>query len=280
MKLYKLYYNTSYDFRDETEIGGYPLTKQQLELEKLLKDPTNYYTDFSFSLTYDQIKDIYENKENELRFADLVRYIKSNDYIYLLKQSHIDLSSGITNPSNKYNNILTDLRLQMIPSFAMKDTSIAILFDLETKSDLKHIKKHSFGSYFGNVETYNTFKELLKIYIDGIKLILYKDKILTYNELKDNYLKIKKNRKEILDSKPWLYAELISDLVNETPDMQELRYNCISINDPQNLNKDPLGKLEINLELINAYKNNKIIKPHFITELYKYNRVQKELLDL
>lgn len=51
---------------------------------------------------------------------------------------------------------------------------------------------------------------------------------------------------------------------------------CISKGSKDLIN-DSLSKLEINLKLINSYKNNKIIKPNFITELYNYNLVQKEL---
>lgn len=62
MRIFRLYYNTSWDLRTD-EI---PLTRQQLKLEKLLNDPTNYYKDFSLSLTYDQIKFIFENKDYQL----------------------------------------------------------------------------------------------------------------------------------------------------------------------------------------------------------------------
>jgi len=52
------------------------------------------------------------------------------------------------------------------------------------------------------------------------------------------------------------------------------------VNDPKDFINNPLGKLEINLELVNTYKYKKIIKPKFLTELYKYNRIQKELINL
>jgi len=47
MKRFKLYYNTSLDFRTDE----LPLTKSQLKLEELLNDSTNYYKDFSYTLT-------------------------------------------------------------------------------------------------------------------------------------------------------------------------------------------------------------------------------------
>jgi hypothetical protein len=42
-------------------------------------------------------------------------------------------------------------------------------------------------SYFGNSDTYSTLKKLLKIYIDGIILYLYKDEVITYSEFMDKY---------------------------------------------------------------------------------------------
>lgn len=93
MKLFKLYKKTSRDFRTDE----FSLTKDQLSLNKLFNDPTNYYKDFSFSLTYDQIKDIYENKKNELTMNRLNIYINNHDYLHLLnKLQDIDLSKGIS----------------------------------------------------------------------------------------------------------------------------------------------------------------------------------------
>lgn len=127
MKKFKLYHNTDRDFRDSEDLG---LTKSQLKLEELLKDPTNYYKDISYTLTYDQIKILFENKNNQLSIVDLVNYIESNDYLYILNKKNIDLSIGIANQKNKYKNILIDLKDQLIPDWAILDVPIASLFKM------------------------------------------------------------------------------------------------------------------------------------------------------
>ena len=94
MKNFKLYHNTERDFRYADELD---LTKSQLKLEELWNVPTNYYKDISYTLTYDQIKKIFENKDNQLSIVDLVNYIESNYYLYILNNLIIELSTGIIN---------------------------------------------------------------------------------------------------------------------------------------------------------------------------------------
>jgi hypothetical protein len=91
------------------------LTEDQLKLEKILNDNKNYYKDFSFTLTYDQIKDIYENKIYNLTLEDLKRYIYVKDYLYLLDRNDINLRNGISKEKHYYKNILIDLLYQDIP---------------------------------------------------------------------------------------------------------------------------------------------------------------------
>lgn len=129
MKIYKLYNNTNWDFRTDE----FPLTKSELELKALLNDPTNYYKNFSFTLTKNQIKDIFENKNYKLTLNTLKNFIDTKDYLYLLNHSDIDLSRGIytkIDEQNKYNNILIDLKNQLIPDWAIKDISIGQLFQI------------------------------------------------------------------------------------------------------------------------------------------------------
>lgn len=64
------------------------------------------------------------------------------------------------------------------------------------------------------------------------------------------------------------------------PEVQELEYICLSVEDPKDLSKDSLSNLFLNLKLVNTYRNSKIIKPNYITEIYKYNIIQKELKSL
>ena len=140
--------------------------------------------------------------------------------------------------------------------------------------------KKDFEDYFGNEYTYLTLKKLLKIYIDGVLLYLYKDEILTYSEILNKYDKeneFQKNLKDIVKSHDNFWLKSIIDI---DPEVQELEYKCLSVKDHQDLTKDPLNKLKVDLKLVNIYRNRKIIKPNFITELYKYNLVQKDLKSL
>lgn len=279
MKLFKLYNNTSWDFRTD-ELS---LTKSELKLEKLLNDPTNYYKQFSYTLSYKEIKDIFENKDNQLSIEDLRIYLETKDYLYLLNHSNIDLSTGVTDQNNKYKNVLTDLKDQLIPNWAKKELPIGELFKLkqnflEFKMDTLQNIESSYYDYFGNSNTYKAFKDLLKIYIDGISLYLYKDEILTFSEFADKYDKTSRYYQNIKVSNLFEYT-WVNRIVDLDPEVQELEYKCISVNDPKDLLKDYLSKLEINLKLKNNIKN-KIIKPKFITELYNYNLVQKELLNI
>lgn len=287
MKRFKLYYNTSLDFRTDE----LPLTKSQLKLEELINDSTNYYKDFCYTLTYNQIKKIYENKDNQLSIDDLINYIDSKDYLNILNHSNLDLNIGITSQDKKYKNVLIDLKNQLIPDWAILDVSIASLFKitkwinkldvitLQEKIDTVKNIDSSYDNYFGNLETYTTLKKILKVYLDGIILYLYNGEILTYSEFKDKYDKTSdyyKNLKKI-DLFEYTWVNSIADIDPEVP---ELEYRCVSVKDPKDFLNDSLSKLEINLKLVNSYKNNKIIKSNFITELYKYNLVQKELKNI
>lgn len=195
MRTFKLYWNTSWDFRTDE----LPLTNQQLKLALLLNDPTNYYKDLSVTLSYNKIKDIFENKDYQLSLTDLERYIDSKDYLYFLNHSDIDLSRGISSQKNKYNNVLIDLNNQIIPDWAFSDFSISEIFKIrklyknldssiidDNMGKIASFKK-DFEDYFGNEYTYLTLKKLLKIYIDGVLLYLYKDEILTYSEILNKY---------------------------------------------------------------------------------------------
>jgi len=259
MRLFKLYNNKNWDFRTDE----LPLTKSELKLENLLNDPTNYYKNFSFTLSYKEIKSIYENKENQLSIEYLYNYINTKDYLYLLNHSSIDLSTGIKDQNNKYKNVLIDLKDQLIPDWGIQEVPIGDLFKMdnygfESKIDTIQNIESSYYYYFGNSKTYKVFKDLLKIYIDDITLYLYKDEILTHSEFMYKYDKTTEYYKSLLN--PDKFKNWVGNISEIDPDVQQLEYKCVSVKDPINLINDPLSKLEINLKLKYNYKHKKIIK--------------------
>jgi len=118
---YKLYDTNNYDCRK----NEFPLTTNEKKLQTIMKDPYNYYKNFSFTLTYDQIKEIYENKDHQLSLQDLRRYVDVRDYLYLLEIDHIDLSTGITESKNNFKNILIDLLYMDIPDSIIYNSPIS-----------------------------------------------------------------------------------------------------------------------------------------------------------
>ena len=127
-----------YNFNSEFVKGN-----SELKLKDLLNDPTNYYMDFSFTLTYSHIKDIFDNKDYQLSINDLINYVDSKDYLYCLNHSNIDLSRGMTDPKNKYKNILIDLKTQLILEWALLNISIGDLFKINKLST----KLEDYNSY-------------------------------------------------------------------------------------------------------------------------------------
>lgn len=238
IKRFKLYNNTSLDFRTDE----LPLTKSQLKLEELLNDSTNYYKGFSYTLTYDQIKKIYENKENQLSIEDLINYIDSKDYLYILNHSNMDLNTGIINQNKKYKNVLIDLKNQLIPDWAILDVPVASLFKitklfnkldiitLQEKKDIVKTIDSSYENYFGNLETYTTLKKILKVYLDGIVLYLYKGEILTISEFMKKYNKTSKYYKNLKETDVFEYT-WVNSIAELDPEVQELEYKCVSVKD-------------------------------------------------
>jgi hypothetical protein len=72
----------------------------------------------------------------------------------------------------------------------------------------------------------------------------------------------------------------VNEIVELDQEVQELEYKCLSVKDPQDLTVNTLSDLIIDLKLVNTHRNRKIIKPNFVTELYKYNIIQKNLLNI
>ena len=226
-----------YNFNSEFVKGN-----SELKLKDLLNDPTNYYMDFSFTLTYSQIKDIFENKDYQLSINYLINYVDSKDYLYCLNHSNIDLSTGITDPKNKYKNILIDLKTQLIPEWALLNISIGDLFKIN-KLSTKLEDYNSYEHYFGNINTYKTFKKWLKIYLDNISL--YKNRGNVYNELQlSNVYEFPDNLNKDYESNWFILSKYDSNLT-------KLKYKCLSIEDPNDIYKDSISEIKIKFILQN-----------------------------
>lgn len=81
-------------------------------------------------------------------------------------------------------------------------------------------------------------KKLLKIYIDGVLLYLYKDEVLTYSEILDKYDKESEYYKNLYDNLKNKEYTWLNKIVEIDPEVQELEYKCLSVEDPQDLSKD------------------------------------------
>jgi len=77
---------------------------------------------------------------------------------------------------------------------------------LHEKMDTVKIMDSFYDNYFGNLETYTTLKKILKVYLDGIILYLYKGEILTYSEFKDKYDKTSKYYKNLKETDVFEYT--------------------------------------------------------------------------
>ena len=70
-------------------------------------------------------------------------------------------------------------------------------------------------------------KELLKIYIDGINLVLYKNEVLSYREFKDKYDKRSEYYNKLIKHRDFDYT-WVNSILRTDPDIQELEYKCTS----------------------------------------------------
>ena len=164
-----------YNFNSEFVKGN-----SELKLKDLLNDPTNYYMDFSFTLTYSQIKDIFENKDYQLSINYLINYVDSKDYLYCLNHSNIDLSTGITENKNKYNNVLIDLRSMNIPKWALLDVPIGVLFKIPKL--YRNLSETEFANKTNQMEIYDTTGSYEDYFGDNRKFFKLNFKIKIINK--------------------------------------------------------------------------------------------------
>jgi len=296
MKLFKRYQYSSWALFNT----GENIMPNFLSREATLRDIRNFrknYNYFSLSKSHEEIKDIYIN--NNISLELLNKYIVSSDYLNLLgnkefENNYIDLQSGINLEANKYHNILIDLKDQSIPNGFIKNYPISLLFNFHiinntpyeyiSDNSLLELDKINKNDYFGNISTYYTFKDLLKLYLNRIHLIYYKGEYLTFKELCKIY---DPNSLEhwnlLLDNEiDWEDDDEkeihILRAIFYHPEIIFVSFKCINIHDPKNLLLDPLGNLIIELEL--AFKNRKELEVE-ISEKAKYpvKKYNKELFN-
>jgi hypothetical protein len=132
-------------------------------LEELSK---NNYKLKSSSLSSLEFKLLHNSKYCLTQF-EIYLYIKTLEYLRLNNYHYINLSSGLTEDSNKYRNILVDLYYQNISNEFIFNIPISNLFGFNYIDDKPY---NLYKSYTGNYDTYVTLKELLKFYLDNITL--------------------------------------------------------------------------------------------------------------
>ena len=115
---------------------------------------------------------------------EIYLYIKALDYLRSNNYYNINLSNGLTEDSNKYRNILVDLYYQNISNEFINNITISNLFGFNYIDDKPY---NLFKSYTGNYDTYVTFKELIKIYLNDVTLYKYKGNVYNEFQLKNNY---------------------------------------------------------------------------------------------
>lgn len=127
---------------------------------------------------------------------------------------------------------------------------------------------YKYNGYSGNYETYLTFKELLKIYLEGINLYNYKGKYYTYDQLKTKYdiysLEHQKFINEHLLDYTNDFNKSIEDLIKYHPEVIKISCKCIDVQDPSDSLRNPLAKLKLKFRAKSIFgENNKkyIIKP-------------------
>ena len=149
-------------------INAYQNYIKEIKLNKQIK---------SISLNRNEIKRL-ENKKYNLYYFDIYKYIKLSDFLWSKGNFNIDLSCGIKLNWNKFKNILVDSYYQDIPNEMFYEISISTLFQFYYKDnlpininlnvtelselDLEFLRinfiKNNYNYYFGNYNTYYTFK--------------------------------------------------------------------------------------------------------------------------
>lgn len=236
---------------------------------------------FSQTLSDIEIQNLYHTKYNLTEF-DIYKYLVATDYIYeSLGCDKYKLIEGITNDKNRYNNILVDLFFQNIPSDIITKYPIQIVFGIKqegkiiqdlTKEDIKswygymywnpyslegddinphqELKsyKSKYSGYAGNSYTYYVFKQFIKLFLTEVYLYKCNGYIWTISELKCQYKSYFNNN---LNSGS---IKSVSELI-EAGKIQKVKYQCIKVLEPQDINYLPLSDLKLYLINVNKLNN-------------------------
>lgn len=241
-------------------------------------NPINGVT--SQNLNILEVLELY-NPKYSLTESDINNYIEAYDKITnSLGCNKYKLTEGITNNRNKYNNILIDLYHQTIPSEIIDEYPIGIVFNIKqdkhynildlTKEDINRYKsskqinmdfygeitsdnyfyqdmqeyKTEYSNYAGNSYTYYVFKQITKLLLTEVYLYEYQGKILTYSELFSYYYK------DILEHSDPSSIKSISEMI-ESKEITKVKYQCVKVSDPTDINFLTLEDLHIQLVNVN-----------------------------
>jgi len=108
--------------------------------------------------------------------------------------------------------------------------------------------KSQYSNYAGNSYTYYVFKQLIKLFLTEVYLYSYQGNILTYSELIDFYNTLMFNNSDPSTIKP------LSKLL-ETGVITKVKYQCIKILEPQEINYFTISDLKLYLIDINKLGN-------------------------
>lgn len=224
----------------------------------------------SQNLSDTEIQTLY-NKEYKLNEFDIYKYITAYDYINeSLGCDKYNLTEGITNNKYKYNNILVDLFYQNISQKIINNYPISVVFGIKqngqeitdlTRADINKIRssfdieasecdhmnyyyqelqlyRSIFSNYAGNAYTYYIFKQLIKLFLNEVYLYKYKGNIYTHKELV-NYFHL-----NIINHPEPFTLKSISESF-ESGEIEKVKYQCIKILEPCDINYFPIAHLKI-----------------------------------
>ena len=216
---------------------------------------------------------IKEEKYNLSEFK-IFLYIKAHDYlINSLNCNKFKLNEGITKNKNIYNNILIDLIYKNIPQdiicqypistvFGIKQIRPGFIIDLtklekqnnlflsDWKADDSYalnywteeyqIYKSVYSDYACNSYTHYIFKLLLKLLLTEVYLYRLNGHIWTYYELVTRYNAFILNHPNPQSVKP--LDQKLSDR-----EIEKIKYQCIKILEPSDINYQSLSHLKVKL---------------------------------
>jgi len=239
----------------------------------------------SYNLTDAEIMELYNKKYNLTEF-DIYKYITAYDYIMdSLGCTKYTLTEGITSNKQKYDNILVSLFYKHIPSDIIHNYPLSIVFNIKqegqeikdlTKQDIKNNKlnspylgsefdieywdegntysqwyeeykeyKYAYSNYAGNSYTYYIFKQLIKLFLTEVYLYKHQGFVYTHKELLSFYLTSTLNH-----PKPYQMCSL-SDFI-EDKGIEKVKYQCIKVLEPLDINYDTISDLKIKLIDVNT----------------------------